>query len=157
MKYISPHRFSELYLILEKIDMELAETAHEKPCAYCSGQLDIANYYRKIRGIGDDKPVIRFGLCCRKEGCRKRTKVESIRFLGGFIYSSFVVLLASSLNTGDHSRFKNVVRHLGMSSRTLRRWQHFWNKIFDQTSFWKEQKGKGHHFFPLSQSCKGSF
>lgn len=157
MKYISPHQVSELFLILEKIDMLLAQAAHERPCEYCSGQLDVANYWRKIRGSGDDKPVIRFGLCCRQEGCRKRANVESIRFLGGFIYSSFFVLLASALLNGDADRFKNIVRRFGLAPRTLKRWQYFWDEIFEQTLFWKEQKGKVSSFFHQPPSFKGSF
>lgn len=157
MKYINSRQISELFLILEKIDMLSAEAAHEKPCEYCGGQLDVANYWRKIRGTGDDKPVLRFGLCCRQEGCRKRASVESIRFLGGFIYSSFFVLLVSALMNGDSDRFKNIARRFGLAPRTLKRWQYFWDEIFEKTSFWKEQRGKVFSFFHQTLSFKKSF
>lgn len=154
MKYISPRQFGEIYLILEKIDMAYAKEAHEKLCEHCGGKLDIANYWRKIRGIGEDQPVIRHGLCCRNDGCRKRATVQSIRFIGGFIYSSFFTLLASVLLTGDLRRFKNIVRRLSVSPRTLKRWKHFWDEIFEKTIFWKEQKGKSLCFFHKALHCK---
>ena len=157
MSYTSPRQVSELFLILEKIDMHLAQAAHEKPCEYCGGQLDVANYWRKIRGTGADKPVIRFGLCCRREGCRKRARVESMRFLGGFIYSSPFVLLVSALMNGDSYRFKNIARRFGLAPQTLKRWQHFWDDIFEKTSFWKEQRGKVLSFFHQTPSFKESF
>lgn len=144
MKYIRPRHFGDIYLILEKIDMAYAEEAHKKPCEYCGGPLDVANYERKLRGHGQDGPVIRFGLCCRQEGCRKRARVESIRFLGGFIYCSQTVLLACYFLNGNQKRFKNILRRFNLNPRTLKRWIIFWNDILEKTAFWKEHKAKIH-------------
>ena len=152
MIYLNQHRLSEFFLELEKFDMELAEKVHLEPCKLCGGRLDVANYYRKVRGIGASEPVIKFGLCCRKEGCRKRAPIESVRFLGGFIYCSIFVLLISALMNGDQRRFKNISRHFDLSARTMKRWFEFWDEIFHRTSFWKEHKGKVPDFFPLTQS-----
>lgn len=142
MNYFSPHRFGERYLILEKIDMALSEIAHKKPCEHCGGPLDIANYERKIRGFCHDGPVIKYSLCCRREGCRKRTRVESVRFLGGFIYGSPTVLLACFLFRENQKRFRNILRRFNLNVRTLKRWREFWDKIFEQTTFWKEHRVK---------------
>lgn len=142
MNYFNTRQFGELYLILEKIDMALAKIAHEKPCQHCGGPLDVANYERKIRGHGQDGPAIKFGLCCRQEGCRKRATVESIRFLGGFIYCSLTALLACYFLNRSKKRFKSILRRFNLNPRTLKRWNIFWDKIFEKTTFWKEHKVK---------------
>lgn len=157
MGYISFRHFGDLFLALEKIDRVLAEEAHAKPCGHCQGQLDVANYYRKARGIGHGEAVIKFALCCRKTGCRKRVQVESMRFLGGFIYGSFFVLLTSVLRNGDRRRFKNLLRRFDISPRTLKRWEHFWDNIFPLTSFWKERKARVPDFLRQRRFYRGYF
>lgn len=142
MNYFSTRHFGELYFVLEKIDMVLAKIAHERHCQHCGGPLDVANYGRKIRGNGLDKPVIKYGLCCRQEGCRKRATVESVRFVGGFIYSSMTILLACYLLNGSQIRFKNILRRFNLNPRTLKRWNIFWSEIFEKTAFWKEHRVK---------------
>ncbi len=154
MTYISAHQIRKLFLVLEKIDMVFANEAHLIPCVFCGGRLDVANYSRKLRGTGQAEPVTKFSLCCRQEGCRHRADVPSIRFLGGFVFSSVFVLLVSGLMNGDHRRLRNLVRRFEISWRSLKRWQTFWNGIFEQTSFWKEHKGKHPGFFHQVQYCR---
>lgn len=150
MQYISIKQIGELFLQLEKFDKMSAEELHAKPCPHCGGKLDWANYKRKVRGFDHDSLSVRYSLCCREDGCRRRLLPESVRFMGCFIYGSGFILLISYLLNGQMKRFTNISRKFKMSLRTLKRWEHFWLKIFPQTSFWKENKGRFSHFLVLS-------
>jgi hypothetical protein len=154
MKYINQITIGEFYFTLEKFDKLSAEELHSKCCPYCGGKLDRANYRRKARGIDHDAFVTRFSLCCREEGCRRRVKPESIRFLGSFIYGSVFILLLSYLLNGETYRFNNICRRFKVSRRTLKRWQEFWLKVFPQTHFWKVQKGRVPDFLVLILAFK---
>ncbi len=141
MGYNGQSQFGEFFLLLEKFDKEIVDEAHLRPCEHCSGKLDRANFYRKVRGNGIAVPVIRFSLCCRVDGCRKRLTTDSLRFFGRFVYGSFYVLMIGHLLNGQIGRLKNIMRRFGVSKRTLVRWQYFFEKILPMTSFWEARKG----------------
>ena len=66
---------------LRQFDKEIFLTAKAQGCPHCGGPLDTANYLRKTRGMAEENEL-RFSLCCRREGCRKRRLPPSVRFLG---------------------------------------------------------------------------
>ena len=154
MRYNKQIAIGEFFFSLEKFDKLSAEEVHSRSCPYCGGKLDWANYSRKARGIEHQAFGTRFSLCCREEGCRRRVMPESIRFLGSFVYSSVFILMMSYLLNGQAHRFNNICRRFKLSRRTLKRWQEFWLRVFPQTHFWKEQKGRVPAFLVLILAFK---
>src|SRR5207245_4136959 len=73
----------QLFQLLEKVDADSAEAARQarqEGCLYCGGPLHRADYDRKPRGgPGWDR---RDSFCCAQDGCRRRRRPESGRFLG---------------------------------------------------------------------------
>ncbi len=111
---------------LRQLDRELFLTTKAKGCPYCGGPLDTANYTRKTRGMAETTELC-FSLCCRTEGCRKRTTPRSLRFFGRKVYGAWVVILALDFCT-----------ELGLSGQisrqTIGRWKAFWRERLSETS-----------------------
>jgi hypothetical protein len=132
------------YLLLVRIDAELAEAIHLAGCAYCGGPLHQSNYPRSPLGL----PVfcreyfeIRFSLCCGK--CRKRTTPPSVRFFGRYRFPAAIMLLFSAfMSRGSRKRYHQIKRYFGIniSLRTWRRWHRWWKDCFTETAFWKKNK-----------------
>ena len=78
---------------LRDFDFNLFLSMKKKGCPRCRGPLDTSNYLRKTRGLSDESEVC-FSLCCRREGCRKRSKPRSVRFLERKVYGAWVVIMA---------------------------------------------------------------
>ncbi len=76
--------------------------------------------------------MVRFSLCCGREGCRKRATPPSLRFLGRRVYLGVVVIVASLvaqwLGTAEASRAVT-----GVPARTTRRWVGWWCGAFVHT------------------------
>lgn len=109
---------SEFLQTLRAFDFNLFQAMKRKGCPRCGGQLDTSNYLRKTRGLSSESEIC-FSLCCRREGCRKRSKPQSVRFLGQRVYGAWVVILAV-----------DYCRELGLSGQiarqTISRWREFW-------------------------------
>src|SRR5579862_4247721 len=81
----------QLFQLLQKVDGDFAEEAHQQGCLFCGGNLHRANYDRKPRG--GPQWDWRFSFCCAKEDCRRRRTPPSVRFLGRKVYAGLVVVL----------------------------------------------------------------
>jgi hypothetical protein len=126
----------EFFEELEQIDRKIVQQVAAEGCLICDGPLHRSDYCRKPRGgllaaTGEDF-VVRFSLCCGREGCRKRATPPSMRFLGRRVYLGAVVILASMLarllaNAGE------VQRVTGVPARTTQRWLGWWCGPFVST------------------------
>ena len=119
---------------LRDFDLELFRAAKSQGCARCKGPRDTSNYYRKIRGMGEGNEI-RFSLCCRREGCRKRLTPQSLRFFGRKIYSRWVILMAIDF-AQELGLPKKILR------QTLARWRKFWkDHLAESSPFMKWSRG----------------
>lgn len=83
----------------------------------------------------------RFSYSCGTRTCRKRHTPPSTRFLGRRIYLGAVIVLASAMQQGVTPWRASQLRELlGVSTRTLARWQAWWAEAFAETAFWKVAK-----------------
>jgi hypothetical protein len=144
-------RDASFYQFLEQIDVDLADRARQQPCRFCGNRLHSANYLRKPRGLpADFQPgpgfCICYSACCRAEGCRRRHRAPSVRFLGRKVYLGVVVLLISAMRQGPSPPTAKELRGLlGVDLRTLARWRHWWQALFPASDWWRRQRGR---FFP---------
>jgi len=133
-----------LYAILLQIDKDLAVETRKKGCPYCGGVLHSARYPRKPKGLFvplDGEEIVRFSFCCSADGCRRRVTPPSVRFLGRKRYLSAVAVLLSAILQGlTQRRVEELVRLIGVSHRTLSRWQTWWQETFPASRFWKYGK-----------------
>lgn len=128
-------RDARLYRLLLRIDEDVAEEAQRRGCP-CGGALHRGHFERKPRGGPEAGPehAVRFSFCCGTEGCRRRMTPPSVRFLGRRVFLATVVLLAPVLRDGGGAeRLRSVV---GVSRRTVRRWQRWWREGFTQSRVW---------------------
>ncbi len=131
-----------LFVILFRIDLELAEKARADRCS-CGGRLDTADYPRKPRAAGDLGPEHRrrHSFCCAV--CRSRTTPPSVRFFGRRIYAFPVVVLVTALAAGlSGSRLATLRKEFGVDRRTLERLRVWWRELFPQTPFWKTSRAR---------------
>jgi hypothetical protein len=133
------------FRFLSIIDSDLASRARLQGCSFCGGTLHSACYPRKPRGGSVEfeatAPKIRQSFCC--DNCRRRTTPESVRFLGRCIYSGFVMLLLSAMQSDvTYTVIDELQLHLGVARRTLQRWRHWWREIFVATPFWNLGRGR---------------
>jgi len=131
------------HAVLFRIDLDLAMEVREAGCE-CGGRLHSARYPRKPRGgvdLGPDAEQ-RLSFCCNREGCRRRRTPASVRFLGRKVYFGAVVLVASVLDgSASPSERTRLLDLLGVSRRTLRRWQSWWRITFVASPFWQVARG----------------
>lgn len=126
----------EFFVMLEQADERTVQQAVARGCAVCGGPLHHADFVRKPRGAliapeGEDF-VMRFSLCCGREGCRKRLTPPSLRFLGRRVYLGVVVIVASLLGQAVATAHA-IRRQRGVSARTVRRWLAWWGGSFIDT------------------------
>jgi hypothetical protein len=119
---------------LREIDKTIFLEAKARGCLICGGPLDTSNIPRKPRGLGELEDL-RFSLCCRREGCRKRLTPPSLRFFGRKVYPALVVILAV-----------DFCRELGLSQRiarqTLARWRSLWReRLAEPSPFMRRARG----------------
>lgn len=124
---------NDFFKILSKLDHDLFLAIKKTPCPHCGGKLDTANYHRKPRGAGELE-TIRYSLCCRNDGCRRRLTPSSLRFLGRKVYSICVVILAEFVD--------RLVLISRIARKTLARWY----------NFWKERLASDHPFMRMFKS-----
>ncbi len=136
----------KLYQLLFHIEQDLSEQQRAKNCPFCGAPLHTSNYPRKPRGGPDNLPddlLVRHSLCCSSESCRKRVLPASCRFWDRRVYWSVVILVTILLQqkrTEGYSASK-LMRLVGVSRHTLKRWIHYFSRIFPLSGRWKRIRG----------------
>ncbi len=137
---------SSFYPALLQLEEELALETRAGGCRYCGGKLHSAGYRRKPRGVSVARQKSycwRFSFCCAEEGCRRRTFPPSVLFLGRKVYFGAVLILVCVLRHGPNpTRLEKLRDLVGVSGRTVRRWQRWWLDEFVRSSFWKAAQGR---------------
>jgi hypothetical protein len=146
MSYPGAAHSVTLYDVLRRIDEDLADNVRRLGCPACGSPLDSAPWQRHPRGVPSlrDKVWWRLGLCCRKEGCRRRVLPPSVLFLGRKVYFNAVILVSVV------SRERRLVgatadalcKWFGMSRATLKRWISFFRYDFPESRVWKVLRGR---------------
>ena len=133
-----------LYAVLLQMDKDLAADTREKRCPHCGGVLHSACYPRKLKKpcVPDDgKEIIRFSFCCSVDSCRRRITPPSVRFLWRKRYLSVVVVLLGAMRHSlTQRRAEELEKLVGVSRRTLSRWQRWWQEAFPVSLFLKYSK-----------------
>lgn len=136
---------SRTFLFLQEIDKDTEILAGKSLCRYCGDVLHRSFYERKPRAPGVELPAdfgVRPSYCCRRDGCRRRMTPALTRFLGRRVYVSIVVLLVAAMTQGPSAKRLSVLRsELGITAQTIRRWCHYWKRIFTEQSSWRYQRG----------------
>jgi hypothetical protein len=126
----------EFLALLEQFDEGVARRVAAAGCPRCDGPLHRGDYARKPRGAliapAGETSVVRFSLCCGREGCRRRATPPSLRFLGRRVYLGVVVIVASLVAQwlGSAEASRPVT---GVPARTTRRWVGWWRGPFVET------------------------
>jgi hypothetical protein len=127
---------SEFFAALVRADEEIVGRVKACRCEACGGPLHRGDYERKPRGprsaSADAAYMVRFSLCCGREGCRKRSTPPSLRFLGRRVYLGAVVIVAS-MYAQLVARAAEVRRMTGVPARTTQRWLGWWRGLFVST------------------------
>lgn len=137
----------KLYQLLFLIDADLAERKRSNSCPFCGAPLHTSNYFRNPRGGPDDIPEafsIRHSLCCSAENCRKRVLPPSLRFWDRKVYWSVVILVTVVLRQQRTEGYSagRIMRLVGVSRHTLKRWILYFKDVFPQTGRWKRIRGR---------------
>jgi hypothetical protein len=96
-------------------------------CPHCGGPVDRADYVRKPRGLKclevKQAAKRRFSLCCRREGCRRRVRVTSLRFMSQKVYT-FPTIIRCVLGRSEATAIsmRRLRREHGASGVSIRRW-----------------------------------
>ncbi len=144
-----------LFYLLHRIDIDLAEQQKLAGCPFCGGPLHYSNYQRKPRGGPDTLPeelCLRLSLCCGEENCRRRTLPPSTLFMDRRVYFRSVILIVLTLiqkYPRKHSKAQ-LMRMFEVSRKTINRWQEFFRDIFPLSAQWQTLRGK------ISSSVKNS-
>jgi len=126
----------EFFVLLEACDLAITLRVAAARCPVCGGPLHRGDFGRKPRGgliaAAGEQFVVRFSLCCGRDGCRKRATPPSLRFLGRRVYVGAVVLLASIVAQaiGGPGAARAPT---GVPARTVRRWLGWWQGPFLST------------------------
>jgi hypothetical protein len=123
----------ELFERLEAADAQITAVVAAAGCESCGGRLHRGDYERKPRGglfaASGEAFVVRFSLCCDREGCRQRATPPSLRFLGRRVYVGATVIAASVIALA--LRRASLARSAtGIPARTLGRWLSWWRGPF---------------------------
>ena len=139
MNLIKITHSSEFFNVLFQIDKDFFEQDKSStPCPQCGNKLDASNYMRKPRGGNFHSDLsLRFSLCCRQDGCRRRYLPPSIRFYKGFVHWPPWVLLAANFISPASFRRKRLMKLFSVSYRTIRRWEDYWKDVFPQSVLFK--------------------
>jgi hypothetical protein len=118
------------------------EEARAGRCPRCGGPLHQSKYPRKPRGGPAGLPeslLVRFSLCCGREGCRGRVLPRSVLFDGRRVYWRMVILVVVALrgqrDTGI--TMKKLKERLGVDAKTVRRWQLWYRERLSPVGEWK--------------------
>jgi hypothetical protein len=144
--YIDTLRNPSFFSLLLEIDKDIINKNYGNPCPFCGGKLDRANYPRKPRGAPkglDDAFSMRFSLCCRNDGCRKRVTPGSVRFFGRRVWLGSIILVACILQ-GDCAPkvYREFCRSLQLPAKTVTRWRSWWGRDFPRGKDWQVLRGR---------------
>ena len=130
----------KFFLLLKRIDEELAARVRTAGCVHCGGPLHRADYPRKPRACppqAREEHDSRFSFCCQH--CRKRHTSQSLRFLGRRVYFGLAVVLRSARHAGQTAAAARLGAMLAVPMRTLERWRQWWQDRFAGTDLWQAQ------------------
>jgi hypothetical protein len=136
------------YLFLLQIDRDHAEAVRRSGCRFCGAALHSACYPRRPRGVPagiDPGPEfgVCFSFCCSADGCRRRHRAPSVRFLGRKVYLAAMVSLLTAMRQGPTPRSARQLRsHFGADRRTLVRWRRWWEAFFPRSDFWRRMRDR---------------
>ena len=137
---------SSLFLVLNQIDIDLAEECRSQNCLYCDGPLHRANYPRKPWGHPKDVPdkkMIRQSLCCGRRGCRKRMKPPSCIYMGRKKYWSGIIIVVMALRQNGSSKGAiKIMRMFNIPYKTFLRWRTWFRDEFPTSAQWKNLRGR---------------
>jgi hypothetical protein len=137
---------ARLFLLLLKIDLEIAARIRAEGCRRCGGVLHSARYPRKPRGARVDLGEAydrRESFCCSDPDCRRRTTPSSVRFLGRTVYLGVVKLVLCALAVDASAEEVARLRELiGADVRTVRRWRQWWQRVLPSGPFWRSVAGR---------------
>lgn len=138
---------ANLFSLLHRIDMDIADRHRQGGCQYCGGPLHHANYPRKPRGGPDNIPkeyLIRQSFCCGREECRRRSLPPSTLFMGRRVYWGCVILVVMTLrqNRPDGISANKVKRLFEVSRKTFIRWAAYFREEFPSSAQWQCLRGK---------------
>jgi hypothetical protein len=126
----------ELFRLLERLDEGLARRVAAGGCPRCAGPLHRGDHGRKPLGAliapAGEAFVVRFSLCCGREGCGKRATPPSVRFLGRRVHLGAVVIVASLVALAFRGAGE-IRRRTGVPARTTQRWLGWWQGPFLDT------------------------
>lgn len=137
---------AKLFYLLHLIDLDLAAQCRKLKCPYCGSALHFARYTRKPRGGPDDLPdeyMIRHGLCCCAENCRRRTLPASCLFMDRRVYWSCVILIVMALHQ-QRPKGASIYRLREMFDidyKTICRWIEYFRQVFPSSARWKSLRG----------------
>jgi len=137
---------TNLFHLLHRIDIDLAEQQQKAGCPFCGGPLHYSSYQRKPRG-GPELPedlYKRLSFCCGNEKCRRRTLPASTLFMGRRVYFRAVILIVTTLNQGKAQEYsKNVLSKMfEINRKTINRWIIFFRDIFPRSKQWEAVRGR---------------
>lgn len=145
--YVALLQDSRFYQFLFHVDRDLAEQTRRSGCLFCGAPLHSANYRRRPRGLPEGiDPGPEFGLChsfcCSADGCRRRHRAPSVRFLGRKVYLAAMVALLTAMRQGPTPRSAQQLKmHFGADRSTLARWRLWWERVFPRSEFWQRLRG----------------
>lgn len=136
-----------LFRILHQIDRDLAESCRQARCLYCHGALHYASYLRKPRGGPEKIPeeyLIRFSLCCGREGCRRRVLPPSCLFMDRRVYWQAVILIVMTLRQSRSNGMaaNQLMRMFSISRKTIVRWTSYFRDEFAASREWLRLRGR---------------
>ena len=136
--------------VLLDLDLQLAVKARLNRCPYCGGKLHNAFYTRKPRGpvLEDMGYITRYGLCCSRDGCRKRVLPPSAIFLGRKVYWSCIILVGVALHQLNDKTAEMIAHKFDIPLRTLRRWIAYYRDRYIESRAWFLRQG----FVPLENT-----
>jgi len=142
MKHFSPSLELPSFIeSLQAFDRQLSEELALEPCPHCGSPVAKSFYFRVLKSIGGVKSKSLFySLCCTKEGCRKRCRPPSLRWLGRSTTAIPLHMIAEFLMSQDKSPGDMLVelsQLVGVCCRTLFRWRQTWREKFCEKALWK--------------------
>ena len=144
--FIESTQRDKLFALLYAIDVDLAEQRRRRGCRWCGGSLQHASYERKPRG-GPPVPdayCVRFGLCCVRPDCRRRTLPASTLFFGRRVYWGCVLLVVVTLRQQRPEGYSinRLCSTYGVSRKTVLRWMAWFAEVFPRSSWWQQLRGR---------------
>jgi len=138
---------ASLFLLLARIDADLAAATRAAGCQHCGGPLHTASYLRQPRGEPSRLPeccLVRRSLCCGRAGCRRRELPPSCLYLGRKVYWAGVIVVVVALRQRrpDSRSINSLCRQLGMARKTVLRWMDFFAEQFPNQPRWRSLRGQ---------------